>query len=107
MERILYDRKTVDVDNKQKMVLDYYLIEEEVAVEYCELKSYGVEIKKTAHFAGGHTERECKQISNLFFSRRDAECFLEKIVKNTVTPITLKNVIEDYADGHIQMTAKA
>ncbi len=103
MEEILYDRKTVEVDNERyyKMVLSYYLIEEEIAVEYCELKSYGVEIRKAAHFADAHTEKECKRISNLFFNREEAERFLERIAKNKVTPIGLKDVVEDYAGKQV------
>lgn len=105
MEEILYDRKTVEVDDERycKMVLSYYLIEEEIAVEYCELKSYGVEVRKTAHFADEHTEKECKRISNLFFNRSEAEQFLEKIARNKVTPIGLKDVVEDYAGKQVQI----
>ena len=99
MEEILYDKKTVAVRNERyyEMVLQYSLIEEMLAVEYCELKSYGVQIKKTAYFQDGHTERECKRISGLFFSRQEAERFLSILAKNQVTPIGLRPVVEDYA----------
>lgn len=103
MKQILYDRKTLTVENERyyEMDLQYYLVEEEVPAEFCMLLGYGVEIRKIARFADGHTETECKRISNLFWNRPEAEAFVKKVAKNTVTPIGLKNVVEDCVEKKI------
>ena len=49
-------------------------------------------------FQDGHTEAECKRISNIFFKREETEEFIQKLAKNYVTPISLKYVVEDYAE---------
>lgn len=100
LERTLCETASTVVQDEDyyKMNLSYYLVEEDIGEETYNLKSYGVEIKKTAVFQDGHTEAECKRISNIFFKREETEEFIRKLAKNYVTPISLKYVVEDYAE---------
>ena len=76
--------------------LEYYLIPESISSEYCDLMCYGIKVKKTTYFEGGGKTVESKQINNVFYRKDDAERFLDIIMRGTVTPATLKDVVEDY-----------
>ena len=78
------------------VVLEYYLISEKISESYSELKSYGVRINKISHYDGGGKTVEMKQINNIFYRKPDAEEFLKYIMKNQVTPVSLRDVAEDY-----------
>lgn len=82
--------------------LTYYLLTSCVSEEYCDLKVYGVEIDRVTEYADGKRECDKKIISDLFFSREEAETFLERIFKNGVTPIGLKNAVHDYIGERLQ-----
>lgn len=83
--------------------LTYYLLTSSVSEEYCDLKVYGVEIDRVAEYADGKRESDKKIISDLFFSREEAETFLERILKKEVTPIGLKNAVHDYIGERLQI----
>lgn len=76
--------------------LEYYLIPECISSAYCDLMCYGIKIKKTAYFEGGGKTVESKQINNVFYRKEDAERFLNIIIEGSVTPVTLRDVVEDY-----------
>lgn len=103
LKRILCDTATVAVQDADyyKMNLDYYLIEERFEEDGRIRAGYGIEIKKTALFRDGHTEAECKRISDIFLKREEAMVLIQKLVKNDVTPITLKYIVADYAENKV------
>lgn len=76
--------------------LEYYLIEENISRDYCDLMCYGIKIKKTVYFEGGGKNVEINQINNVFYRKNEAEDFIKLILKNSVTPTTLRDVVEDY-----------
>jgi hypothetical protein len=86
----------VHMKENADIVLEYYLISEEISEEYSNLKSYGVKINKISRYAGGGKTVEMKQINNIFCRIGDAEEFIKYIMKYQVTPITLRDVAEDY-----------
>lgn len=90
----LYTKEYMNED--AGVLIEYYLITETISEEYPELKSYGVKINKVTHYDGGRKSAEMKQINGIFYRRRDAEEFLEKISRNQVTPVILSDVTEDY-----------
>lgn len=90
----LYGR--VHMKENTRVVLEYYLISEKISENYSDLKSYGVRINKISHYDGGGKTVEMKQINNIFYRRHDAEEFLKCIMKNQVTPVSLRDVAEDY-----------
>lgn len=92
MERnILYKSQMIE-----DMQIDYHIIAQNISEEHCDLESYGVKIIKTVYGDGGGKSIESSQINNIFYRKRDIEKFMELIVRNSVTPITLRDVVEDY-----------
>lgn len=92
MERnILYKKQIIE-----DMELDYYIIADDISKEYCNLETYGVRIIKTVCSEGGGKSIESNQINNIFYRKCDIESFMELIVRNSVTPMSLKDVVEDY-----------
>lgn len=87
---------------KDNILLEYYMITEDISVNYSELESYGVKIVKTEHMPGGGKTVEMKQINNIFYHREDAEIFLDIIMRNTVTPVSLMEVTEDYVAESVE-----
>ena len=81
---------------RKNIILEYYMITEEISAYYSTLKSYGVKISKIKITDGGGKVIESKQINNIFYRKEDAEVFLDIIMRNTVTPISLMDVTEDY-----------
>lgn len=84
------------VHMKKNILLEYFMITEEISVDYTNLKSYGVKIRKTEVNEGGGNVIETKQINNVFYHKEDAEVFLDILMRNSVTPISLLEVTEDY-----------
>lgn len=103
MERKFFDEVVIDnyEGNNCKIVLTYYLLTSAVSEEYSDLMVYGVEIDKLTLLAGGKREKERKIIRDLFFKKEEAKKFLSMITENTVTPMGLKYVVNDYIDEKI------
>lgn len=93
-KEILYGK--VHMKEISDTVLEYYMIIEEISEEFSQLKSYGVKVNKTTYSPGGRKTAEMKQINGIFYRRDDAEEFLDCIMRNTVTPVSLRDVTEDY-----------
>lgn len=85
-----------EINGKNFAELEYYLIPEKISEAYCDLVSYGVKVKKTSYFEGGGKTVETKQINNVFYRKNEAEEFIKLILRNSVTPVTLRDVVEDY-----------
>lgn len=98
---------SVEARNPYKMNLDYYIISEDISEDFCDLKCYGVKITKTVSFSGGGKSVETKQINNIFYHREDVEEFVRIIMKNTVTPMHLRDVVEDYIIKSIDEAKKS
>ncbi len=96
MKKILYENATLHMEeNNEEITLQYFLLENEIEIEGCNLKCYGFEIVKTSHLNSLNL-KEVKQIPNVFFKRHEASMFLKKISQMRVTPITLAGILEDY-----------
>lgn len=93
-DEIFYGR--TEIKGKHTSELEYYLIPENISKAYCDLMCYGVKVKKTTYSDGGGKTVETKQINNVFYRKNEAEEFIRLILKNSVTPVTLRDVVEDY-----------
>lgn len=91
---LLYGR--AELSGKEAAELEYYLIPECISSAYCDLMCYGIKVTKTTYFEGGGKTVESKQINNVFYRKEEAERFLDMIIKGSVTPVTLRDVVEDY-----------
>ena len=91
---IYYGRKEEKGDFD--IYLDYYLIPEKIRADYSDLMCYGIKIVETAVYEGGGSSIDIKQIDNVFYRRKDADIFMNLIMENSVTPVELRDVVEDY-----------
>ena len=95
MEQVkLYGK--AEIVTKERIELEYYIVSERIGFENCNLMSYGIRVKKTAFYDGGGKSVEMNQINNVFYRKEDAEEFMDIIIRNKVTPVTLRDVVEDY-----------
>ena len=103
MQKEFYGQSYVEVKEEPPytMKLTYYLLSDNVSEKYCTLKVYGAEIDKEDIFTDGTHRRECKIIRDLFFKRDEAENFIIKLSENLVTPMGLKDVLNEYIEEKI------
>lgn len=87
----LYTR--ISMSEMPEIVLEYYLITESVSPAS---KSYGVKIRKLHNCSESGQLSETQQINGIFSEKHDAESFLKYIAKHEVTPISFRDVTEDY-----------
>ncbi len=80
------------------MILEYYLTEDSIAEQYCDLKRYGIIIKKTTVDMDGMKTSEKKEINDIFFHLAEAEKFIASLIKNKITPVAFRAVVEDYIE---------
>ena len=83
-------------DTPTRINLTYYLLEDNISEEYCDLKIYGVLVEKESVSKSGNIVRERKSIPDLFFTKGEAELFLERICEQRVMPIDLKFAVKPY-----------
>ncbi|NLK97849.1 MAG: hypothetical protein GX272_07185 [Epulopiscium sp.] len=76
--------------------LEYFLLEKESKNSLS--KTYGIEIvKKCMHF-GETIYTETDQIDSLTHEKESAQEIINKLIANTVTPISMLNIIDDLMD---------
>lgn len=85
------------------MTLEYYLNEELLCEEYSDLKRYGITIKKIATYNDGNTLKETKTINNIFYDKKEATDFLDLLLRNSVTPMSLKDIVYEYIADRLQV----
>ena len=93
----------VEEDIPYDMNLSYYITSTKVSEEYCDLKVYGVQINKEAHYPGGEREIEKKRIGDLFFNKEECSEFVSRLLDNEVTPMGLKYAIREYIGEKIHV----
>lgn len=93
--------KTVSITSNKNSAntiqLTYYLLTDSVSEEFCDLKVYGVEIDKVSE-----QKSEKKIIPDLFFTKGEAEDFLQRISDRNVTPTELKYEVSKYIDDRLR-----
>lgn len=84
----------------QEFQLEYYLLEcqggEQEDEELAGKTFYGVEVLKRDPLSPIDTDCEKCTIANFSCNREIAELFLNKLARNTVTPITLPFIADDF-----------
>lgn len=102
---ILY--KSVKAGGRDAATLDYYIIPENISVDYCDLKCYGIKIQKTTVYEGGGKMVESKQINNVFYRYDDVPEFLDIIIKRKIEPSGLRASVESYITESIDRAKKS
>lgn len=95
--RYLY--RTVNVTDNEatetSFALDYYVLAKEVEVEEQKVIRYGIEIYKRGRRPAGTAYAEYRKIFDVFATEGEAMEVLDIMANNTVTPISMKDVLED------------
>ncbi len=79
----------------KKFFLDYYILRKEVKVEGVTASRYGLEIYKRARRKDGTPYVEYRKIFDVYETELEAEEVLLLMSRNTVTPIAMKDILED------------
>lgn len=92
--------KTVSVmsecdGEERKFSLDYYILEKEVQIEGFSVNTYGIEICKRDKRENNSSYFEYRKIFDVFCSEAETIDVLDKLSRNTVTPVCMQEVLED------------
>ncbi|MBQ2695988.1 MAG: hypothetical protein IJF61_01650 [Clostridia bacterium] len=91
--------KTVQVATddfgEETFFLDYYILEKEVTVEGQCVSRFGLEIYKRAKKQDGSAYAEYRKVFDVFQTEAEAQEVLHLLARNTVTPISMKEILED------------
>ena len=86
---------TVNVEESQrKFVLEYCTLEKEISLEGASHNTYGVEVLKQERTESGTMRIEYRKIFDVFCTEQEAISACILLCDNTVTPVSLKDVIE-------------
>ena len=86
---------------EQAVLVEYYITEEEECDEgYDSSKPYGMEVVKKQKI-DGVVYREIKTVRYISDSKRQVESLLSILHRNTVTPITVGDVLEDLKECRV------
>lgn len=92
--------KTVNVASEcdgeeRKFFLDYYILEKEVQIEGFSVNTYGIEICKRAKRENNTSYFEYRKIFDIFCTEEETASVIDKLARNSVTPICMQEVLED------------
>ncbi|MBE7034970.1 MAG: hypothetical protein E7402_02455 [Ruminococcaceae bacterium] len=82
-------------DNGERFALDYYVLAKEVGIEGQRALRYGVEIYKRGTRPDGTPYAAYRKIFDVFSTEQEAREVLSLMARNTVTPITMQDILED------------
>ena len=74
-------------------VLDYYLLKKDISVDGFSLNTYGIEIVKRKSVRG--EALEYRRVFDVFCMEDEALAAIRRLAENTVTPVSLLDVLED------------
>ncbi len=92
--------KTVSVASEcdgeeRRFSLDYYILEKEVQIEGFSVNTYGIEICKRDKRENNSSYFEYRKIFDIFCTEAETMDVLDKLSRNSVTPICMQEVLED------------
>ena len=86
---------TVKVEeNRKKFTLEYCTLEKEICLEGAAHKTYGIEVLKQEYTDAGTMRIEYRKIFDIFCTEQEAIATCRLLCDNTVTPVSLKDIIE-------------
>lgn len=90
MKRSYIGKETLEIREQSSFVLKYYILEEVVENKSSKYVEYGVEIEKQ-----DSSRIEKSQIKDITTDQTRIDYIVKSLMKNSVTPIHLHDVIED------------
>jgi len=96
MRKFLYSTKNISCGDSipEAVSVEYYVVEYETENAGINITTYGIELVKRQKI-DGITYSEIKTIADVCSSERMILAMVKSISNNTVTPITLEEVVED------------
>lgn len=84
----------VEGDIKRSFILEYFTLEKETYVEGESHNTYGVEVLKREKTEFGTLRIEYRKVFDVFCTENDAINAVNLLADNTVTPVSLRDIIE-------------
>ena len=100
MRKLIATTNVATDEGEETFSLDYYILEKEVSIEGITVSRFGLEIYKRAKRKNGTGYAEYRKIFDLFATEQEAEEVLRLMARNTVTPISMKDILEDLLGSH-------
>ena len=83
-------------EKKRKFVLEYYTLEKEIYVEGESYNTYGIEVLKRETTDFGTLRIEYRKVFDIFCTEEEAKTAANILADNTVTPVSVRDVIEQF-----------
>lgn len=80
---------------KREFILDYFLLKKDINIEGFSVNTYGIEIAKREKMGKKECHFEYRRVYDIFCTEEEAVNTLELLVKNTVTPVSMLDILED------------
>ncbi|MBQ7792157.1 MAG: hypothetical protein IJ367_01525 [Clostridia bacterium] len=78
----------------KRFVLEYYVLAGSVDIDGACANTYGIEVLKRSHTEFGTLRVEYRKVFDVFCTEAEAESAALMLARNTVTPISVRDVIE-------------
>ncbi len=86
-------------EKKRSFVLEYYTLEKETYLEGASHNTYGVEVLKRENTEHGSLKIEYRKVFDVFCTEEQAKAVANILADNTVTPVAVHDVIEQFIGG--------
>lgn len=83
-------------EKKRSFILEYYTLEKEIYLEGASHNTYGVEVLKRENTEQGTLRIEYRKVFDVFCTEEQARAVANVLADNTVTPISVHDVIEQF-----------
>lgn len=83
-------------ETKRSFILEYYTLEKEIDLEGISHNTYGVEVLKRETTERGTLRIEYRKVFDVFCTEDEARMVANILADNTVTPISVHDVIEQF-----------
>lgn len=87
--------KSLSEAGNREFDLEYYMLEKEIKLDGICVHTYGVEICKVCVDDDKVAHKEYRKVYDVFCTQGEAIEVIEKLARNTVTPISLLDVLEN------------
>lgn len=81
---------------KKSFILEYYTLEKETYAEGATQNTYGIEVLKRERTKTGTVRIEYRKIFDIFCTEKEAYNAANILADNTVTPISVRDIVEQF-----------
>ena len=86
----------VHEEKERSFILEYFVLEKELYLEGISKNTYGVEVLKREKTAQGTLRIEYRKVFDVFCTEQEAYIVADILADNTVTPVSVHDVIEQF-----------